>query len=196
MKNGSFELDTASVVCKGLNRAMRDYAALFEIGTHDVVPKEDQIKCAIYSAASAAGYLVHVEGARLRNKGRLDLKLIAAGDDPRASAAIEIKVAWAGRPGDGWDNSGQLQAWVKDLVNLQDIETPGLVARYFVLAFAYQDKFDATVRRKIEELKSMPAVSEVSASKKAVAIRTSTGLTHIEFFLFSISPKPRIRIAG
>jgi hypothetical protein len=196
MQKGVFDLDFAAVIGKGLDQAMQDYGALFEIGTDDVVPKEDQIKCAIYSAATAAGYLVHVEGARMRNKGRLDLKLIAPDEKPRTSAAIEIKIAWAGRPGDGWDNSGQLQTWIKDLVNLQDIETPGLVARYFALAFAYQEKFDTTVRRKIEELKSMPAVSAISASSKPVAIPMSTGLEQIEYFLFSVAPEPRIRIAA
>ncbi|MDQ7251670.1 hypothetical protein [Dongia sedimenti] len=198
MERDIFESTATSAICKGLVQAIDDYAALFEIGSEDVTPKEDQIKCAIYSAAIGLGLLVHVEGARGRNQGRLDLKLISRSGEPRKAAVIEIKKAWAGQPrrrGEGWNNYGQRETWVKDIANLQNIKDPIVVARYFALGFSYQTGHDAGVRREIEELTSMPCVSEVARSERAIPIGTSSGLNWMDFFLFSVAPAPLIQPA-
>lgn len=136
----------------GLKFAADDFKKISMLGSFDVKPKEDQVKCCLYKSLTEFGYTVHVEASYARNGGRCDL--IAIEPNSGARAAIEIKTAWAGG---GWVNKPkeQMASWRKDIVKLMTLQTNECVeAGILVICFAYEreSEWQVKVRNEIDAL--------------------------------------------
>jgi hypothetical protein len=135
----------------GLRYAKSDFSKLSSLDHHDVKPKEDQVKCALYRALSEEGYLVHVEAACARNGERCDLFAVAL-DGHRA--AIEIKSAWGGV---GWVNKPleQSATWKADIEKLLALqENENADSGYFVLCLAYQfeSRWESVLKNEVQNI--------------------------------------------
>ncbi|WP_374385276.1 hypothetical protein [Dongia sp.] len=171
------------LIMKALEASGKEYQRIVEAGTFDVKPKEDQIKCAIYSSFREEEYLVQVEAATARHGKRCDLRIIGKAGD---SIAIEIKTAWAGV---NWNNKPieQGSSWLKDvkkLSSLADFGTSAIVDRFFVLMVASQDDCDKILASQIEALKNCGATC-LKETKK-IGINNWNGLNRLTFYLFRI----------
>jgi hypothetical protein len=177
--------DVESLIRRGLDLAIEDYGGVAALGTDDVKPKEDQIKCALYHVFRCIGYKVHIEAAIARNGRRCDVRVVAPGDK---SIAIEIKTAWVSK---GWNNKPKEQgdSWCQDVDKLATMTAFGkseVVDRFFVLLIASQDGYDARLSDQVKRLQA-PKVECLQATKKSI-IENWQGINQLEYLLFRVHP--------
>jgi len=177
--------DVEAFIRRGLDLAIEDYCSVAALGTDDVKPKEDQIKCALYHVFRSIGYRVHIEAAITRNGQRCDVRVVAPGDK---SIVIEIKTAWAGK---GWNNKPNEQgsSWRKDidkLAALPAFNKSQVVDRFFVLLIASQDGYDTRLSDQVKALQG-PGVDCLQDAKTSI-IENWQGIDQLKYLLFRVHP--------
>lgn len=118
---------TEAALEKAIEFAIMDLAQTACDSPNEVLPKEEQIRSAMYAFFKNRGCIVHVEACRERCRAEYDLRVRFP--DNR-EWWIEIKRAWSHS---GWNNkpSEQKRTWQQDVAKLKRI--PHKRRRLFVL---------------------------------------------------------------
>jgi hypothetical protein len=126
---------------QAIDSAMDDLVAIAGHSPNEVLPKEEQVRAAVYHFLRQQNWLVHVEAAYPRSKTECDLR---AWDRKDQELWIEVKRAWGIRTS-GWVNkpAEQARTWAADAEKL--LLAPASATRAFLLVGFFQDEPNPTL---------------------------------------------------
>ncbi|MFC1805960.1 hypothetical protein ACFL09_03170 [Planctomycetota bacterium] len=135
------ELVAGAVEC-----ALEDLARVAGNHPHEVMPKEEQARSAMYAFLRGAAAVVHVEATYPGTRQECDLRVKPARG--RREIWIELKNTWWVR---GWDNSATELAWKAGVDIKKLAQAPSSTTKLFIL-FGYFDHEPSGSPRRVPQV--------------------------------------------
>jgi len=164
----------------GLDFSLADFQYIARVpNRHDVKPKEDQIKCAIYRALVDSGHRVHIEAAYERSGKKCDVRATRRNN----TLWLEIKTGWAGTG--GWVNKlrEQIAAWQGDIKRLVRVGEPD--QKLFVLFLFTQSGAPCAIRA-VDAARKVGRSHELILDSGPTKLPVWNGLDEAQYFVWRI----------